>query len=121
MNVKFNSKIDDYEIEFNTEASINDGIIDFKDESLENTRIQLEIYPDDSAVRFKRYGDTCMDITFIDQTVSQGYFRNKMGLEFNFEANTNLVEIHEKSISLIYELYVNGEINNKTIITISFN
>lgn len=122
MKVHFYSKSSDFEVDFISEAEIIEGnAFDFKDESIENTRIVMIPYEEERTLRFRRYGDTFMDIVYSMGGVTRGYYKNNMGLEFEFDANTLYVDIKKDKIEVEYELYINGELNNHTNLIVEFN
>lgn len=119
MKVHFYSKTDDFDIDFIAEATIENGFIKFKDESLEGTSILMKY--DESNLIFKRVGNVVMDVIFTKGKITEGHYKNDMGLEFWFGAEVLYLETSENLVKLKYNLLIDGEYNNTCEIVVSLN
>ena len=94
----------DNKIIFNTEYTKKDNLVIFKDKSMENSVIELTIEND--SITLKRTGDNEMDLMLIYNQKTTGFYKNNMGLEFEFEAYTTSLNITSKKISIEYTMFL---------------
>lgn len=110
MKIHFYSKTNDFELEYFADAKKIDGAYIFKDESLENTQISMK--PIGNTLLFERFGDVSMKVLYENGKNCSGAYANKMGLDFDFVAKTDLLDIKDNEINLQYDLFIDGEKQN---------
>lgn len=97
---------DDNKIIYKTEYIKKDNLITFDDKSMENTQIHLTIESD--SIHFQRVGDNEMDLMLIYNQKTTGFYKNSIGLEFEFEVFTSGLTINSKRISIKYTMFLEG-------------
>lgn len=94
----------DNKIIYKTEYKKENNVIIFKDKSMENTEIHLIV--DNDSIIFQRIGDNEMNLMLMYNQKTTGYYKNNMGLEFEFEAYTISLTITTKKISIEYTMFL---------------
>lgn len=113
----FIMKNNDYEIDFYSEYDIVGNIISFTDMSISNTKIEFEI---GDKITLKRFGDTNMHQEFILSKLVEGTYSNELGLELKIGAFTKKVHFGDDRIEIIYDNYVNDELQGENHLQIIF-
>ncbi len=111
MKAHFRSLDSDNKIDFVSDARYEDNKYIFKDKSLENTNLSIEII-ENTKLRLKRFGQTNMEITFILGQKTKGTYNNDMGLFFDFEVFSHNLTIKEKNIYFKYDYYMDDIIQS---------
>ena len=105
--------------EFETEYNYENNVYSFEDKSTENTMIYVSF--DSNSLSFIRKGDTIMNLDLIYKQKSSGYFKNNLGLRFEFETFTNDLSINFNKIYVSYSLFIENDLINEHKIWILFN
>ena len=96
--------------EFDSICEYKNNTYSFKDLATENTMIYITI--DASTVTIKRLGNTNMEIFLANGIKTSGYYKNNLGLEFNFYTLTTDLSINSCSLYASYSLFMeNDKIN----------
>ena len=104
---------------FDSLCEYSDGIYKFKDIATENTYIYISI--DASTVSIIRKGNTNMELFLAYGMKTTGYYKNNLGLEFNFLAETTDLSINSDRIYASYSLFVENDLVNQHKMWILFN
>ena len=104
---------------FDSQCEYKDGTYIFKDLATENTTIYVSI--DASTVTILRKGDTNMELFLVYKEKTTGYYKNNLGLEWNFYAKTDDLSINRDRIYASYSLFVENDIVNQQKMWILFN
>lgn len=104
---------------FDAKCDYVDGVYIFPDLAAENTTIYISI--DASTVTIIRKGDTDMELFLAYGEKTSGYYKNSMGLEFDFVSYTNDLSINSDRIYASYSLFVENDLVNMQKIWILFN
>ena len=83
----------------------NDLII-FDDKSVENTKVFLKI---GNQFEIFRHGKVDMNFKFNKEKLTQGYYKNELGLEIDFVIKTIKLSFDNNIFNVIYELYYANE------------
>ena len=109
MEVTFYSLDDENnKIFFKSKGTKENNIISFKDKSNENTTILLEINA--SSITFYRKGNVDMKLILEKNNTNECYYKNEMGLEFNFKAFCKELIVKEKRIDIEYDMILDEDI-----------
>lgn len=95
-------------VSFNTAYKREDNKIIFEDKSIENTVIYLYIYKD--KLILERKGSVEMKISFIKNKSIPSYYKNQLGLEFNFIAKCHKLTITENRIDIEYDMILDNDL-----------
>lgn len=106
-------------IEFETEYNYENNVYSFIDKSCENTMIYVSF--DSNSLSFIRKGDTVMNLDLIYNQKSSGYYKNNLGLKFEFDTYTKDLSINFNKIYVSYSLFIENELINEHKIWILFN
>ncbi len=108
-------------VSFQTEGHYEENILVFQDKSVSNTKIYLDIKPD--RLLFKRKGDVDMILDLVKDKKTTGYYKNELGLEFNFDCVCKELSIKNNRIDMSYTMFLDNEIilDNKIWIIIREN
>lgn len=104
---------------FDSKCEYENGIYKFLDLATENTTIYVSI--DASTVTIIRKGDTNMELFLTYGGKTTGYYKNNLGLEFNFSIETNDLSINSDRIYASYSLFVENDLINQQKMWILFN
>ena len=120
MKVSFIS-IDDEKnkISFNSLVEKENNILKFKDESCENTFIEIELL--DKCLRLTRTGSINMYMLFDLNNITAGSYENNEGLEFDFEIKTTKLEVSNSKIRIDYSMIIEKETLTSHKISLLFN
>ena len=88
---------------------INNTII-FKDKSLENTDLYITIENDHLVI--KRVGQVTMTFKAKLKEITDVYYKNEMGLEFNFKVKTTSIILKDNRIDLEFLMILDNEVIN---------
>ena len=91
-------------IYFQVEGKIIKHLLIFEDKSTPNTIIYLAINKDN--IILDRVGDTNMHMNFKSNQIIEGYYKNKLGLEFRIFIKTNNLIIKTNKIEIDYDLII---------------
>lgn len=96
--------VDDEEnkVSFHTDGLYKDNILSFEDKTLSNTRIHIYIYPD--RLIFQREGSVEMKLELIEGQAMSSFYKNDIGLEFEFKAFCHKLKISKDKIDIEYEM-----------------
>lgn len=109
MEVTFYSLDDENnKIFFKSKGTKEKNIISFADKSNENTTISLEIL--DSSITFYRKGNVDMKMILKKNKILDCYYKNQIGLEFNFKVNCKELIIKENRIDMEYDMILDNDI-----------
>lgn len=89
---------------FKTKGEQKENSIFFKDESMPNTTIELKI--EASSVELIRSGDYNTNMLFQKNKKTKAYYRNNLGLEFDFYVETKVLDIKKNKISIEYNMFL---------------
>lgn len=92
---------------------------EFIDKSIKNTKILLNII-DNEFIKFTRIGDINMDLLLILGKETNAYYKNNIGLEFEFTVYTKYISISNNKIEIEYDINVMDN-KNTFKITIMFH
>ena len=104
---------------FDSICKYENNTYSFLDLATENTMIYISI--DASTVTIKRVGYTNMELFLVNGLKTTGYYKNNLGLEFNFDCLTNDLSINNGSIYASYSLFVENDMVNQQKMWILFN
>ncbi|MDE6407929.1 MAG: DUF1934 family protein [Anaeroplasmataceae bacterium] len=93
---------------FQAEAVQNDNVIKFEDKSSTGTQIQITILEDSFILQ--RFGFIEMYLQFCLDKHTKGKYKNKDGLEFDFEVHTKSLSIEKTKLKVCYDMVMDGEI-----------
>lgn len=93
---------------FQSEATLNANEILFEDKSCLDTKIKLTIL--ENSLILERFGFIDMRMQFCLDKHTYGTYKNKDGLEFDFEVFTKRLEINRTKIKVSYDMLVNKEV-----------
>lgn len=96
--------VDDEEnkVSFHSEGIYENNVLSFEDKTLENTRIHIFIYP--KRLIFQREGSVEMKLELIEGQAIPSFYRNDLGLEFEFQALCHKLKISKDKIDIEYEM-----------------
>lgn len=96
--------VDDEEnkVSFHSEGAYRDNVLSFEDKTLKNTKIN--IYIDSNRLIFQREGSVEMKLELIEGQAMPSFYRNDMGLEFEFQAFCHKLDISNNKIDIEYEM-----------------
>lgn len=92
---------------FTSDGYYENDVLVFEDKSISNTKIYLNI--SSSFIEFQRKGEIEMYLKIIKNQKTAGYYKNSIGLDFEFEVNTKEVIIKNNKILLEYSLILDNE------------
>lgn len=119
MRISFHSTTGDEKTFYEIEATYENNILEFNDSSVENTTIRFEIY--DNKIIMNRIGDVTMNMVFEKDKTTDGYYQNKMGLEFKFKVLCTNLFISNKKFSIDYQMIIDEEYTNEHKLWILFH
>ena len=103
MRLSFHSIDDnDNKIFYETNYEKSENEIVFIDKTLENTTNHLLI--DEDKLKLIRLGDVEMEMLFILNQTTNGYYKNNIGLEFEFIIKTNKLKVEKNKILVEYNM-----------------
>lgn len=105
------------EINYQAEYKKENNKYIFNDQVDDNTIIILEI---DNIITFKRIGNTNMLLILDINNITNGFYSNIKGLEFNFSCKTNYISFNNDELFVDYELFIDNELINTQKIWINF-
>ena len=82
--------------------------LEFEDKTIENTIIRLDIN-NTSSILFKRIGNVDMEMNLILNKKTIGYYKNHLGLEFEFSVLTNKIEFIDNKLIIEYNMTINDD------------
>jgi len=112
---KFNEKVI-FNVDYENPTTSS---FEFIDKSIKNTKILLNII-DNESVKFTRIGDINMDLLLILGKETNAYYKNNIGLEFEFTVYTKYISISNNKIEIEYDINVMDN-KNTFKITIMFH
>jgi len=95
-------------VSFKSNAEYINNKLVFVDKSIESTVIQLSISSDKLVL--ERTGNTIMKLAFIENKSSEAYYKNEMGLEFDFIVKCNKLIITDNRIDIEYDMILDKEL-----------
>lgn len=95
-------------VSFKSNAEYINNKLVFKDKSIDSTNIHLSISKDKLVL--ERIGKTEMKLALIENISSEAYYRNEMGLEFNFIAKCHKLNITNNRIDIEYDMILDNEL-----------
>ena len=104
---------------FDSICEYENGIYKFKDLATEGTMIYISI--DATTITITRKGNTNMELFLVRGEKTSGYYKNDLGLEFEFSAITTDLSINSDRIYASYSLFVEEDMVNSQKIWILFN
>ena len=112
MRLSFHSIDDnDNKIFYESDYEKSEKEIMFIDKTLENTTNHFIFLKD--KLKLIRSGDVEMEILFDLSNLTKGYYKNTMGLEFEFFIKTNTLKVEKNKILVEYNMILD-EINTTT-------
>lgn len=93
---------------FQSEAIQNGNEILFEDKSSEDTKIKITIL--ENSLILERFGFIDMYLHFCLDKCTQGTYKNKDGLELNFEVHTKSLTIEKTKLKVSYNMSMDKEI-----------
>ncbi|MDE6660419.1 MAG: DUF1934 family protein [Anaeroplasmataceae bacterium] len=93
---------------FQAEAVQKDNIIEFEDKSAANTHIKITILED--SFLLERIGFIEMQLYFCLDKPTQGKYKNKDGLEFDFDIHTKSLIIEKSKLKVSYDMVMDEDI-----------
>ena len=93
---------------FQSDAIQTENSIEFEDKSAKDTRIRITILED--SFLLERRGFIEMQMHFCLDKATQGIYKNKDGLEFDFEVHTKRLTIEKNKLKVNYDMVMDGEI-----------
>ena len=111
--------IDGNVTKFDSACEYENGIYKFVDLSTENTIIYIQI--EASTITITRKGNTDMELFLVRNEKTSGYFKNNLGLEFEFSVLTDDLSINSDRIYASYSLFVENDLVNSQKMWILFN
>lgn len=106
-------------VHFTSQYNLKNNKIVFDDQSSDNTIIELENLKD--KLIFKRIGTVNMQMTFQNQTTTEGFYANDLGLEFKFLVFCHNLTKTDKRIVIDYDLILGEEDKHRHKISLLFN
>lgn len=95
-------------INFNTEGFYENDYLVFSDKSIPNTKIYLKY--ENNTLIFKRFGFVNMNVRLHHQEKTNAWYKNDMGLEFNFITFTKVLNYKDNRIDIEYDMILDNKV-----------
>ncbi len=105
-------------VSFQSEAIQEDNKIQFEDKSYPNTQIILSLL--EESILLERSGDVQMHMHFHPQEITDGWYRNKEGLQFDYQVQTMDILRKNNKIKVTYILFLDHSPISTTTFQITF-
>lgn len=101
---------DNNKVSFKSEGYESNGKLCFLDKTIKDTMIYLTISTD--KLLFERKGRIEMVLPLQQEIKSKAYYKNELGLEFDFIADCTKLEINRDRIDIQYDMILDNEVQS---------
>ena len=103
-------------VKFESDCSMDENEIIFIDKTVENTTIHL--IKEEPNLKLIRDGNTNMEMIFSEGDLTKGYYKNQLGIEFEFYVSTKKLIIDKSKIFINYKMIIDENVQTEHKISI---